>query len=400
MNSKILKHIKMIFIPLCFGGLFLLGVTGCRQNVTATPAAEVTPVLASAADTVLAEGHLEPVTSSWLSFQTSGRVEAVLVAEGDTVKKGQPLVKLEGSDRAEMDLKAAQSAQFLAQQTLNDARNSSSMRAAAELKLAQAQRSYNTALSNYYDRNKLQGNSKEIGLYDAKVTLAQDKVDKLQKKLDGMGDYSDSDVQKAAIIADLNQAKIDLDNIKKLKDYYNDVPDSLDVQTLTAQLDMAKAALSDAQRDFNRVKDGMSKESLAEIQASADAAQAQAADAQWAYDQLVLTAPYDGVFVQCDLTEGTFVVAGQKAALVGDFSHWMIETSDLDELGVAQIDTSKPVAITADALPGENFTGTVERVLQSYTDKNGDILYTAKVRLDKSDPKLRWGMTMQLEFQK
>ena len=83
-----------------------------------------------------------------------------------------------------------------------------------------------------------------------------------------------------------------------------------------------------------------------------------------------------------------------KAALVADFSSWLIETDDLDEIEVAQIDSSQPVTITADALPGEEFTGTVDRILDSYTDKNGDILYTAKIKLNSDEPKLRWGMTM------
>jgi len=151
---------------------------------------------------------------------------------------------------------------------------------------------------------------------------------------------------------------------------------------------------------LNRVKDGPSQESLAQLQTAADTAQASADDAQWTYDQLVLKAPYAGTFVQCDLTKGQFVTAGTPAALVADFSQWIVETDDLDEIGEPQIDTSKPVTITADALPGQEFNGTVDKILQSYTDKNSDILYTAKVKLLSNDPKLRWGMTMQLEFQK
>jgi HlyD family secretion protein len=401
MNSKTLQK---ICIFLCLGGSMLLALTACSAKEAATQSASVTPVVADT-NTVIASGHLVPLTSTWLSFQVSGRVQTVLVKEGDKVVKDQPLVQLEGSDRAEAELKAAQSALFLAQQNLNDAKNSTSLMSAAEMKLATAQDAYNTALSNYYDRNTAQGNAQQIALYQAKVILAQDKVDKAQDRVDAMGDYADTDVAKAKAIADLNQAKIDLENIKKTRNYYQNLPDNLDVQTFTAKLDAAKAALSDAQRDYDRLKDGPSKEALAGLQAAADSAQAAADDAQWAYDQLVLKAPYDGTFVQCGLTEGQFVAAGIQAALVADFSQWMIETDDLDEIQAAQIDISKPVSVTADALPGQEFTGTVDRVLQSYTDKNSDILYTAKIKLkpgsDKTiDAKLRWGMTMQVEFQK
>jgi len=383
---------------LCLGGVLILALSGCSQVSASTPSTTTTPVVS--ANTVIAEGHLQPLTSTWLSFQASGRVDAVLVNEGDTVKQDQPLIRLEGSDRAEANLRAAQSNLFLAQQNLDDAKNSDSLKANAEMRVALAQTNYNTALSDYWDRTDTQGNDKQIALYDANVTIAQDKVDSLQTRLDGMAELTDADVAKAKVIAELNQAKIDLDSVKRIRDYYQALPDSLDVQTLSAKLDLAKATLSDAQRDLNRVKDGPSQESLAQLQTAADTAQASADDAQWTYDQLVLKAPYAGTFVQCDLTKGQFVTAGTPAALVADFSQWIVETDDLDEIGEPQIDTSKPVTITADALPGQEFNGTVDKILQSYTDKNSDILYTAKVKLLSNDPKLRWGMTMQLEFQK
>ena len=395
----------MNFKNLLLGALILILVSGCSKNgtISLTPtsakATEVAPVVQ--ADTVLAEGQLLPATSTWLSFQTSARVEKLLVKEGDAVKKGDPLVQLEGTTRAAATMKAAQSNLFLAQQNLNDMKKSGLLKANAEIALAAAQRNYNTALGNYYDREDTQGSVEQIALYDAKVTLAQDHVDTLQEKLDGMGELTDADVSKARVIADLNQAKIDLENLKNLKDYFHNLPDSVDLQTLSGKLDLAKAQLEDAQRDLDRLKDGPSPESLAQLQALADGAQAQADDAQWAYDQLVLKAPYDGTFVQCDLSVGQFVAAGTPAALVADLSQWKVETTDLDEIEAAQVDTSKPVTISADALPGVEFTGTVEQISQFFTDKNSDILYTATIKLNKtSEAKLRWGMTMQVEFQK
>ncbi len=393
-----IKSKKLVF-GIAVALILILIVAGCSlsQSAKAASDATVTPVLT--ANVVAAEGHLEPITSTWLSFQASGRVEKVLVKEGQAVKAGQALVQLEGSDRAQAELIAAQSNLFLADQNLNDAKNSSSMKAAAELAVANAQRAYNSALDRYWGRNDPQGTDEQIALYKAKVTLAQDKVDTLQERLDDMGELEDSDVGKAKVIADLNQAKIDLNNLKNLRDYYIDPPDYIDLDILQGELDAAKAKLDDAMRDLNRLKDGPSKESLAALQAAADAAKARAEEAQWAYDQLVLTAPYAGTFVQCDLTPGEFVTVGQKAARVADFSSWFVETDDLDENETARIDPAQPVTISADALPGQEFSGTVDSISQYYTDKNSDILYTAKVRLQGTSDKLRWGMTMQLEFQ-
>ena len=396
-NTILIKNrFTTICAILCL--VLVSGLSGCAGKQTKTPEASETPVIL--ANTVIAEGHLEPITSTWLSFQTTGRVEAVLVQEGDEVKQGQPLVRLEGSDRAESELAAAQSALFLAEQNLNDTKNSDALRGAAELELATAQREYNRALYNYNSRVDPQGSVEQINLYKARVIIAQDKVDDLQEDLNGMAETSDDDVLKNQIIAKLSQAQMELDDTKDNYNYYKDLPDDIDVDRLTAELDIATARVADAQRDLDRLKDGPSKESLAALQTAADQAQASVDNAQWAYDQLVLKAPYNGVFVQCDLTVGEFVTVGQRVALVADFSKWQIESDDLDEIEINQIDASKPVSITADAIPDQEYTGEVDQISQYYTDDNGDILYTAKVRLDKKDDLLRWGMTMQLEFQK
>jgi multidrug resistance efflux pump len=395
-NMHTFKRSFLIFGAVAILALF---VAGC-SSAAATPQATttVTPVVLD--NTVTAEGHLEPVTSTWLSFQASGRVEEVLVNEQQLVKQGQPIVRLEGSDRAETDLQAAKSAMFLAKQNLVDATNSDSMRASYELALANAQKAYNTALGDYWDRKKTQGSSDLIVVDTQKLQILDNHIDDLKTNYDNMSELADNDSKKALALQNWHQALIDRDALKKQLNYVKALPDSQDIELLLSKLDTAKATLSDAMRNYNRVKNGYTPEALAQLQTAADQAQAAEADAQWAYDQLVLTAPYDGTLVQCSLTKGQFVVAGQQVAQVADFSQWQVKTDDLGEVKMAQIDTSKPVSMTADALPGKTFTGTVENISQYYTDNNGDIQYTAKVKLDDTDPKLRWGMTMQVEFQK
>jgi HlyD family secretion protein len=378
--------------------IVVVAVAGCARQAAQNEAAAaaVTPVIASTS--VIAEGHLEPLMSTWLSFQTTGRVEAVLVLEGDSIRKGQALVRLEGSDRAQAELTAAQSANFLAQQNLDDAKKSDSAKAAAELALAQAQRAYNEALGDFWTRNDPQGSEEQIALYEAKVTVAEDRVERAQKRYDRMAEQTDDDPKKAQAKADLEQAKIDLQNLKDLRDYYADAPDAIDQSIFAAKLSVAKAALEDAQREYDKVRNGPSPESLAAVQAAADAAQAAEDKAQWAYDQLVLKAPYDGTFVRCDLTVGQFITVGQQAALVADLSAWRIETDDLDENDVTLIDASQPVKLTADALPGLEFSGSVDCISQYSTNDNGDVLYTVKIKLVNDEPQLRWGMTMEVEF--
>ena len=323
-----MENKNVFLVSLCV--ILVTSLCGCSIKSAASEETQSTPVVVE--NTVIAEGHLVPKTSTWLSFQTSGRVEEVLVEEGEEIIKGQALILLSGSDRAESELTAAKSALFLAEQNFNDTKESDALRAAAELELDSAQRAYD----------------------DLKV------------------DY----------------------------EYYEDHPDDDKADQKKAELDIARARLDDTQRNYDRLEDGYSKESLAQLQAALDQAQAAVDNAQWAYDQLTLVAPYDGVFTRCDLTVGDFIAAGQNAALVADFSEWWIETSDLDEIEVTQIDETKEVSILADALPEKEFSGMVDQISQYYTDDNGDILYTVSVKMDDNDDQLRWGMTVQLKFEK
>lgn len=72
--------------------------TYARAGASATPTAAPQPVQVAKGNlrlTVTATGTLKPVRASDLSFRSSGVVEEVYVKTGDSVKKGQPLAKLE-----------------------------------------------------------------------------------------------------------------------------------------------------------------------------------------------------------------------------------------------------------------------------------------------------------------
>lgn len=87
--------------------LFLLALAGCHQQqhpveTGTTPiAVQVTPVQSSDAPQVLSlSGNAEAENTTPLGFQVAGRVNAVYVDEGSTVKKGQVLASLDPTDYA------------------------------------------------------------------------------------------------------------------------------------------------------------------------------------------------------------------------------------------------------------------------------------------------------------
>jgi multidrug resistance efflux pump len=113
---------------------------------------------------------------------------------------------------------------------------------------------------------------------------------------------------------------------------------------------------------------------------------------------MTLTAPFDGIVTLVDITVGQTISPGEKVIRLADFSEWYVETTDLDEIKVVKINRNKPVVITVDALPSLTLAGTVDQISLDYTERSGDILYTVRVLLDESDPRLRWGMTTSVNF--
>ncbi len=79
-----------------------------------------------------------------------------------------------------------------------------------------------------------------------------------------------------------------------------------------------------------------------------------------------------------------------------DTSTWYVDTSDLNELDVVKVSPGQKADLTADALPGVKMTGVVETIGQTPINQGTDVLYTLHIRLENPDPRLRWGMTMEV----
>jgi hypothetical protein len=51
-----------------------------------------------------------------------------------------------------------------------------------------------------------------------------------------------------------------------------------------------------------------------------------------------------------------------------------------------------------DALPDLTLNGTITEISQAYVQQGGDILYTVRIALKDGDPRLKWGMTLEVTF--
>ena len=122
-------------------------------------------------------------------------------------------------------------------------------------------------------------------------------------------------------------------------------------------------------------------------------AEANLETALMALEDTELLAPFAGVVVAVNIDAGEEVAPRQVVVGLADVSAWELHTEDLDELSVVNLAEGDVVQVRFDALPDLNMAGSVERISALGESRQGSVTYTAEIRLNGSDPRLRMGMT-------
>src|SRR5215212_8902880 len=348
-DRKIMKQ-KIVIALIGFSLLF----TACSSPgnaATETPEA-ISTVIADS--TIIAEGRLEPVQYAEIAFTASGVVSEVLVQEGQAVHKGDALIRL--GDASDTQYAAAQLELVSAQKALNDLTNASGT------DLAQA----------------------VIDLKDA------------QEEFDKADDYliylqNAKKVPQTETRSYLVQTWRGYEYRTRTKHFKGPAPQDWIIE---AENDLAlkKATLDEAQRTYDRLKDGADADQLAVLQARLDAAQAGVA-------AFAVIAPFDGVVADLNAKAGSSINAGEIAVTVADFSQWLVKTTDLTEIDVVELEEGQPVTISLDALPEAELNGEILAIGQTFAENQGDVVYEVIVRLTDTLPAMRWGMTAAVKFE-
>lgn len=380
-------HWMIVSVMVLAAGL----LAGCDIfTPTAEPTPAPTPVTVSG---VIAEGNLVPVDSVNLSFAMSGTVKEVLVEEGDRVDKGAVLARLQDVEGPEAQVLAAKTAVLRAQQALDDLNDTADLaHAQAQADLVQAKEALMTA-EKAWDEVDTEDFQDELDDAQIKMNDAEDELQDAQEDLKDYADLSDDNPTRKFYEDALEDAQQAYDEARweyqELKYRYDQAE---------AQLTTAQALVADAQMAVDDTLNGPDPDALALAQATLDQANRQldAAEADLTY--LALTAPFVGKIVRMDLIEGAQTAPGTLAAILIDDSEWYVETNDLTEDEVTQIETSQEVAVRFDALPGQSFSGVVESISEYAQERYGDVTYIARIRLWDSNDLLRWGMTAEVTF--
>ncbi|NOZ06083.1 MAG: HlyD family efflux transporter periplasmic adaptor subunit [Chloroflexi bacterium] len=398
--------------------LVALGYFGYTRRAT-PPATPPSDQEEAGPAVIWASGIVVPAEHAMLAFPIAGRIAGIEVTAGESVQRGQALVRLDDTDLTDQ---VAQAEAALAQ---------------AEGQLAQLRagpRPPQIAAANA-----------RVEAATAAVTQAEQNAQAAKAQAD-VAQHTLAQLQKGARPEDIASAKADLQKaegaVRQAQAAYDPIaglpdagarPESLALQTATLNLEQAQAAYDKLISGATADEISAAKAQLAVAQAQAAAAeaavlaaQARAEEAHAARDLLLagaspdeldvaraqvsraeatlrqarharekatLTAPFDGIIGKVYPRLGELVSPAQPIVAVGDLTQLQVETTDLRETDVNRIRVGQKVELTFDALPDKTLTGQIVHIAPMATQKEGSTNYTTIISVDEGTSLLRWGMT-------
>lgn len=304
--------------------------------------------------TVGATGTVRAYQSAVLTWQTSGIVESVNTQLGEAVKAGEALAVL-GQTSLPQDVVLAEADLVSAQQASDDLFGSAETdRANSAIVLRETQEGYENAV-NY--RELLNHEVK----YEHFTGIKRVKIP--------------------------NYGWVKIPNIIKVRYYPGEE------QKTEADQDMAvqKAKMDDAQRAYDRLKDGPSSQDVA-------AAEARVVAAQATLNQSKIIAPFDGVITDISVQRGDQVKSGEQAIRVDNLSDLLINL-EVSEVDINSVSIGQEVTITLDSVQGKNYQGVVVEIAGAGTLLAGSVNFRVTVELVDADEQVKPGMTAAVIIQ-
>lgn len=139
-------------------------------------------------------------------------------------------------------------------------------------------------------------------------------------------------------------------------------------QVLSAQADLENAHAALVEAEAARGELTVLRTQLAELGPEEERLQSQRERAALDLNDRIIVMPFDGVVDQVFVDAGEYVTPGQRLLMVHDPERVRVE-ANVKETDIRFFRPGKTVTITVDALPGRRFEGTVARVGQAATSE-------------------------------
>jgi HlyD family secretion protein len=388
-----IKYMKRIWIVLigvvviaAGGAYYFFAQRAQAQNVgqLAGITQEVAVSRGSLSESVGATGTLRAGQSAVVNWETSGKVSVVNVSMGDAVKEGDVLAELDKNSLPEGNI-VAESDLVAAERELEDLKESNAAAAAAYQALVDATEAHETAVNQRIYLENGRASEETIAGAEASYILAQDEVDKLQSKYDAVKDRDQSDPARANALSALANAKKTRDkalvNLNWLK---ADVSEE-EFADKDAAVMVAEAALEDAQREYDRLKDGPDPDDIKAAEAKIESIQA-------TIDQYRIEAPFDAKVTDIEIEQGDLVSQGSYAFRLDDLSRLYVDIQ-VSEVDINNVAVGQACLVTFDAIEDKEYHGEVTEVSQVGVASSGVVYFDVTVQVTDADELVKAGMT-------
>lgn len=296
---------------------------------------------------VSASGEVRPVELYNLTAEVAGRVTDIFVKEGDLVRAGQPLVKVDPTQQITSQQNSE--AQFRAAE--QDAR-------ASETQVISAR---NTVLQN---KSLLISAEAELQRLRSLLTLQEANLKRTTELLEGG----------VSSRADYDSAKANYDASKA----------SYEAQL--AQVEQRKQIIKEAEVAVSRAEN-----STKAAQQRTNAARANLASASDFLNRTVRKSPIDGVVSSLPVRVGEFAIANLSSTplmTIADMSQVNVEVK-VDETDIANVKVGQIAKIKVDALGDSEIEGEVVEVGQSAVTRSGQTIAAANTSQEAKDFKVK-----------
>jgi len=376
---------------------------------------------------VQAYGNVISANQTTLTFGTGGRVQEVLVSQGDVVRKGDILARLETTDAAlgvsraeaalalsraelariqvkptDVEVEAAQAALDAAEARYERVKSGpmAAEIASAEAVLASAEASYAELLKGPTEEERavLKANVEKA---EATRNLAQQAYDRIAWRPGAGATPQGQALQQATIDYEQALASYNLavagpsaDQIQRAQAQIAQARAQLEkVRTAGAddELKSAAAAVVRARAELDKLRNGPTPEDLAIAQAQVEQAQLTLQQANGQLASANLMAPTDGTVIAVLANAGQTVAATAPIIAVMDLNNLEME-AHVHETYIGQVQAGQRALVELEALPGRVYEGQVSQVGPLPSTGGGIVSYPVTIALSKMDPSAKPGM--------
>lgn len=388
MRSLFSKRNRWVFVVLLLviaGGSFAAYQFFTQPEETAeTPAVQT--ALVRRGDIIIrgsGSGTLIIADEVKLGFGTNGLIEELYVQVGDLVKKGDLLAVQGEREQLEASVASDQLAVMNAQQALDElAEQADLMTAQALLELANAQDAFEDAkYTQFVQQEGNRASQSTIDAAQAKLVLAENELEKAQREFNKFYGRPADDPSRALALTKLASAQSNVDSALRTLNWYLGQPTDVQQMMLEADSAIAEAKLAEAERNYERLRDGPDPEEVAKAELQLQNAEAKLAISIRNLEQSVITAPLDATVMNVSASVGETVTGTliTLADLTQPYVEIFLDETDLDKIAVGY-----EAEVVFDAMPERTFLGQVVQVDPSLVTIQGVSTIRGLVKLDDS----------------